>query len=267
MRSGAPAIRVEAVRALAALGLPAAIRSMLGALEDPVVAVRVAVVRALEHTTRADVVDRLAGAMTDPNLADVRIEVCATLASLDTSHAAPMLTQLAVDRDAAVSAAAVASLVTLPDAEGLSAVVSVWPSITPEARGRVRSCGRGGGDRGQRRGTRRDRPARDADGLGTRARAARACGPRARPLLWMATAHAELISRALEDPDGRVRLAAVQVLGELELERVRRSGSQAATRRSRWQVRSPRVAGRGSWCELLAGRACHGAGDRGQQRR
>ncbi len=205
-RSAAAAVRIEALRALAVLHVPGAIQSILGALTDPVVAVRVTAVHGLRTATRADVVDRLAVAITDPS-PEVRIEICATLVALGTSQASTLLAQLALDRDASVCASAVSSLLALPDIEGLSRVATAWPALTVEVRTLVRR-------------TMTDAVPR----LATMMVAALEAGTRelaVRVLAMLdATAHAELISRALDDPDGRVRLAAVQALSELDHERV-----------------------------------------------
>jgi HEAT repeat protein len=205
-RSTAPAIRIEAIRALAALNVPAAIHAVLGALEDPVVAVRVAAVNALRHTTRADVFDRLARAVGDPS-PDVRLALCAALIASRTGEPVPLLAQLAVDRDPAVCAAAVVSLLALPDHEGLARVSTLLPSLAIDVRIAVRAGSAAA-------------VTRLAEVMVT------ALEPATRELAVRvlasidSSAHAELISRALDDPDGRVRLAAVQALAELDHERV-----------------------------------------------
>jgi len=205
-RSSAPAIRLEAIRALAALGVPDAIRTMLGALNDPAAAVRVAVVRSLQRTTRADVIESLGRVADDPS-ADVRIAVCETVTTLDTIQAVPLLGKLATDYDVGVSAAAVLGLLSCSDVEGLARALAVLPSIVPEARRRVK----------QGIGEVPERCAALITG---------ALDPALRETALKvlatidATAHAERIARALEDPDGRVRLAAVQTLVTLEPERV-----------------------------------------------
>ncbi|MEO8846453.1 MAG: HEAT repeat domain-containing protein [Kofleriaceae bacterium] len=205
-RSTAAAIRIEAIRALAALNVPAAIHAVLGALEDPVVAVRVAAVHALRNTTRADVFDRLARAVADPS-PDVRLELCAALVASRTGEPAPVLAQLAVDRDSAVCAAAVSSLLALPDLEGLQRVATLLPSLPVDVRSAVRGSSAAVV-------TRLAAVMVSALDPGTRELAVRVLSS------LDATAHAELISRALDDPDGRVRLAAVQALAELDYERV-----------------------------------------------
>jgi HEAT repeat protein len=179
---------------------------MLGALDDPVAAVRMTVVQSLQRVTRADVIDRLAQAEGDPS-ADVRGALCETLTTLETTQAATILARLAGDHEIAVSAKAVRGLMSLSDAEGLARVLALWPQLVPEARRRVKEAM---GDVVVRLDT----------------TIATALEPEAREIAVRllaavdATAHAERISRALEDPDGRVRLAAVQALVTLEPERV-----------------------------------------------
>jgi HEAT repeat protein len=205
-RAPAVAIRVEALRALAALNMPAGMRSLVDALEDPAVVVRVAAVHGLRNTTRAEVVERLTVAIGDPS-PEVRVAICATLATTGSTRVAAMLAQLALDRDATVGVAAVQTLLALPDVEGLSQVATAWPGLAAGVRARVRE-------------TMGDTVTRLATMMGS------ALEPGHRELavrvlaMIDATAHAETISCALADPDGRVRLAAVQALAELDHERV-----------------------------------------------
>ena len=205
-RSGASAVRVEACRALAALSVPEAIRTMLGALDDPVAAVRVAVVQSLQRATRADVIDRLGLAASDPS-AEVRAAVCDTLTTLETTQSAPVLARLVGDHDVSVSAKAVLGLLSLSDVEGLARVPAVWSTITPEARRRVKDAM---GDAIARLET-MIATALEAELRETAVRILATID---------ATAHAERIAHALEDPDGRVRLAAVHALVGLEPARV-----------------------------------------------
>jgi HEAT repeat protein len=170
------------------------------------VAVRVAAVNALRNTTRADVFDRLARAVGDPS-PDVRLALCAALIASRTGEPVPLLAQLAVDRDPAVCAAAVVSLLALPDHEGLARVSTLLPSLAVDVRIAVRAGS-------AQAVTRLAEVMVTALDPGTRELAVRVLAS------LDASAHAELISRALDDPDGRVRLAAVQALAELDHERV-----------------------------------------------
>jgi HEAT repeat protein len=179
---------------------------MLGGLEDPVVAVRVAVVHALQRTTRADVIESLGRAAADPS-AEVRVAVCETLATLDTIQAAPILSRLAIDHHVSVSARAVLGLLSSVDVEGLMRVLTVWPQVVPDARWRVKE-------------------AMTEVVARLEALIASALEPELRETAVRilaavdATAHAARIARALDDPDGRVRLAAVEALVVLEPDQV-----------------------------------------------
>ena len=206
VRSSSSSIRLEAIRGLAALGMPEGLRAALGAIEDPSAPVRAAVVRALQRATRADVIDALGRAASDPAV-EVRVAVCETLGTLDTVHAAPLLAQLAVDRDTHVSTSAVTQLFLARELDGLDRLLEVWPLLTPEVRARLKESTASAVPRFE-------------------ALIANALDPTQRHLAIRvlaaidATAHAARIAVALGDPDGKVRLAAVQALGTLESERV-----------------------------------------------
>jgi len=143
-----------------------------------------------------------------------------------------ILDRLAADHDVGVSARAVLGLIRGDD-EGRSRAFALWPALVPEVRRRVKT-----------------EMTDVIPQLETTIASALEPGSREVAVRLLAavdaTAHAERIARALDDPDGRVRLAAVQALITLEPEQVgdwlkRVSNDpvaevRAAARRGPWRV-------------------------------
>ena len=123
-RSKVAVVRAEAVRALAALPLPEATRSVDGLLLDPQEEVRIAVLEAL--MLRGDALLRTSSLRRDPSvavrLAAVRaIELQAMRAGAVSPGTLDALAAMLEDAAPAVRAAALVSLAGLPDDEGLGA--------------------------------------------------------------------------------------------------------------------------------------------------
>ena len=212
-RSRVAVVRAAAVRALAALPLPEATRSVDGLLLDPDEEVRVAVLEAL--MVRGDALVRTSSLRRDPSLivrlAAVRaIETQAARTGALLAGTFDALAAMLEDTHPSVRAAVLVTLAGLPDDEGLRRFARVFGQSALDVRLALREEPRVAAV-----------SQRLAGGLQTRGDV----GLRAATVLALGALGAEswstLVLPALRDPAPAVRIAALQALATVDDETVR----------------------------------------------
>ncbi len=212
-RGSVAVVRAAAVRALAALPLPEAARSVDGLLLDPQEDVRIAVLEAL--MMRGDALVRTASLRRDPALA-VRVAAVRAIEEQAVRAGAVLpgtydaLAAMLEDTAPPVRAAALVSLLGLPGDEGLQRFARAFALTALDVRLALREEPRVAAI-----------SARLAAGLRTRTEV----GLRAATVLALgamgAPGWAPLVAPALRDPAPAVRIAALQALAQVDDEELR----------------------------------------------